>query len=536
MTESLKSFVQRCSDNDELFSSLCTFDEALRKAATNKIIETVRGWLVGLSKEESTNKMRFSIGGIVTLANECPFEDVRQSFSDFLEELKSQMSLPQYYDSSADVTSPYAPSHFVPPSKLAPLKDEDVLKNIQENFVSKGRVSNLLRSMCYFPSYLEKFLKIQNFIIKEETLPLHWINYIAILGASRYQCEYLVVNQQVEFYKNGGDLSWLESISNAPKKIRNLSKLNAILAHQPWQINKKDISELVTGEDSWNIPELVLAITILVTFHSLCGFVQGFGVTLEVDRRGDEYSNQLVSFPGSPEEGEGIPEKQDSTTELFLKLKHPGQYESDSSLDSQTLLDSSKLFEESGMKWAPQEEKISSKIQNLPDYRVYWDSVEMSHVDFDVKSTNYKIFRLLDYNWEEQGYSLIENYYPGLGELLDSIFTETKNLTEYTLFDSKDVDTGPFRQAIWYYVLRLKGMLHDDYEYVQVNHFLNIELKKYIKKVACYPQLVTSSDYAHMGIHLFHSEKAHINFIIMESKRQAELLYALQAIMYYKGE
>jgi len=39
-----------------------------------------------------------------------------------------------------------------------------------------------------------------------------------------------------------------------------------------------------------------------------------------------------------------------------------------------------------------------------------------------------------------------------------------------------------------------------------------------------------------MGIELFDAEKVHINFLILESKKQAELLHALSAIMYFKGE
>jgi len=83
---------------------------------------------------------------------------------------------------------------------------------------------------------------------------------------------------------------------------------------------------------------------------------------------------------------------------------------------------------------------------------------------------------------------------------------------------------------VWYYVLRLKGMIHDDYEYSQVNACLNVTLKKYIKKVACYPELVTKGEYANMGVNLFDYEKAHINYLIMESRAQAELLYVFSAL------
>ena len=62
---------------------------------------------------------------------------------------------------------------------------------------------------------------------------------------------------------------------------------------------------------------------------------------------------------------------------------------------------------------------------------------------------------------------------PEVGDLLDEEFSAILNLTDYSLFKSSEsltesVDTWPFRQSIWYYVLRLSGMSHDDYNYHEV--------------------------------------------------------------------
>lgn len=109
----------------------------------------------------------------------------------------------------------------------------------------------------------------------------------------------------------------------------------------------------------------------------------------------------------------------------------------------------------------------------------YLGQEEVRHVDFDVKSTEYYVFRLQDYNWEEQGCSLVSKFLPEVGEMLDVEFNSILNLTDYSLFNSKEeletdkVDTWPFRQAVWYYVLRLAGMSHDDYNYHEVFFILN---------------------------------------------------------------
>lgn len=58
-------------------------------------------------------------------------------------------------------------------------------------------------------------------------------------------------------------------------------------------------------------------------------------------------------------------------------------------------------------------------------------------------------------------------------------------ISNNSLFHSyrSDLDTTPLRQAIWYYVQRLFGLYKDDYEYRDINTFLNKKIKAFLKKV-----------------------------------------------------
>jgi len=300
-------------------------------------------------------------------------------------------------------------------------------------------------------------------------------------------------------------------------------------------VKPQDIQQLTKGEDAWGVPELVQAVTILVTFHSLAAFASGLGITLELDRRGDvTYKMTPILLTPSAEEIEPDPQGAKNNEELISRMRQftdRSDTESVSSVSSNNAEVTQKLFEESEISWKPKTvQKNSERRKNINDFSHFHGGVEVAHEDYNVKSTEYKTFRLQEFSWEDQGFSLINRYYPGTGELLDELFTETFNLTDSVIFDSTNVDTSPFRQAVWYYVLRLKGMIHDDYEYSQVNACLNVTLKKYIKKVACYPELVTKGEYANMGVNLFDYEKAHINYLIMESRAQAELLYVFSAL------
>jgi sestrin len=77
----------------------------------------------------------------------------------------------------------------------------------------------------------------------------------------------------------------------------------------------------------------------------------------------------------------------------------------------------------------------------------------------------------------------------------------------------------------------LYGIRHDDYDYGEVNQLLERPLKAFIKTVCCYPERITKTDYDNVMREFKHSEKVHVNLMIMEAKLQAELLYGLRTVM-----
>ncbi|KAI9596443.1 Sestrin [Syncephalis fuscata] len=157
---------------------------------------------------------------------------------------------------------------------------------------------------------------------------------------------------------------------------------------------------------------------------------------------------------------------------------------------------------------------------------------ELRHVDFDVKSDEYSVFRLQDYCWEDHGVELVDQFLRGVGDLLDEEFKEALTITDFSFSTQAALlDTWPLRQAIWYYVLRLAGLSHDDYDYAQVNRFLNRRLKQYVKKVACYPEELDARDFVHFGFVLRAEEKCHVNLLVSVARKQAELVYGLYNVM-----
>jgi len=136
-----------------------------------------------------------------------------------------------------------------------------------------------------------------------------------------------------------------------------------------------------------------------------------------------------------------------------------------------------------------------------------------------------QLFRLHDFSWEDHAFSVFGRFYPGIERPLDDLFRETLSMTDFAyatalqrarepgrvraadlmhgaslfsrftvlcprLFMEKNVDTSPFRLAIWYWVLFEKGMVHDDYNYSNWST-LNPKVSNYARLVACRPEDVT---------------------------------------------
>lgn len=74
-------------------------------------------------------------------------------------------------------------------------------------------------------------------------------------------------------------------------------------------------------------------------------------------------------------------------------------------------------------------------------------------------------------------------------------------------------------------------MFHDDYNYQEVNIFLNRACKMFIKKVVCFPDTITANDFSSVGYEFEPDEKVHIALLSVESARQSELLYGLYAVI-----
>lgn len=442
--------------------------------------------------------------------------------------------------------------------------DEELRVIFQQAFLRTGRVTHLTQILAWHRSYLALFDRsLAATMTRDGTLPLQWRSYIAVMGASELRCHYLADLEQYNFIVNNGDGEWIKGLDFLPPKLFRLHELSSLLAHRPWLLTADHIAELLRSDqdDSWSVSELVHAIIVLCQAHSMASIALGVGCAEEVDLAVFGQFGTALEAETAAVEGVDNQESADASScssvdlstidrddDMLLK-----RLKKNSGLDSDTADEEEETGEEQendevneddsygaddGFEIAVDETDHGKATPNITRRRdTLWrfcGGSVMRYSDFDVRSQEYEVLHTEDFSWDEHCFSLVKRYFPGeAGQILEDLFNLTNKLT-YDYFGTRKeecVDTRPYRDAVWYYVHRIFGICHDDYDYRQVNTYLNRPTKIFLKKVACTPWKVRKEDFAHFDHTLSPSEKCHVILLVAEARKQAGLMYGLRAVM-----
>ncbi|NWR60956.1 SESN3 protein, partial [Bucorvus abyssinicus] len=428
-----------------------------------------------------------------------------------------------------------------------------------------GRLEAVTQQMGYHPQYLDSFLKMQHYLMHMDgPLPFDCRHYIAIMAAARHQCRYLVNLHMLQFLRAGGDPQWLRGLDFIPPKLRNLNEINKILAHRPWLITKEHIEKLLKiSEWSWSLAELVHAVVLLAHCHALASFV--FGCGCEQDEGLGGRGSLKPSSPGNQCLCEAT--TGNSCSQELLRINRKRSLDSCMELDSlrecmQRIHVETEGREEMRLLQQDREEgegqgvevgvqggtkhhsdpsaglsllaDTDREVTDATNLECYMQDPDFGYQDFarhDEDQT--QVFRVQDYSWEDHGFSLVNRLYSDIGHLLDEKFRMVDGLQSSAMAKRQGCEPSVFKRGIWNYIHCMFGIRYDDYDYAEVNQLLERMLKVYIKTVTCYPEKTNSEMFDRFWKQFKHSEKVHVNLLILEARMQAELLYALQAITQY---
>ncbi|NXN93634.1 SESN1 protein, partial [Rhinopomastus cyanomelas] len=544
------------------WDGLCSRDAAARAAALDSIGQTVLRSSETIAPVAAVPPLRAADGlplsaardglsavlaRLLMLSKRCPFPDVRE---------KSEAILSRVQELGVRIPRPLGngPSRFIPEKETIQVGNEDAMMHalFAESFATLGRLDNVTLVMVFHPQYLESFLKTQHYLLQMDgPLPLHYRHYIGIMAAARHQCSYLVNLHVNDFLHVGGDPKWLNGLENAPQKLQNLGELNKMLAHRPWLITKEHIEQLLkTEENSWSLAELIHAVVLLTHYHSLASFTFGCGISPEIDCEGGHtfrppsVSNYCMcnitngyhgvdEIHASPAAGIPVSICLKSVCEveaLMEKMKQLQECREEEEASQEEMATRFEREKRESMFVCSSEDEESVPAR---DVSRHFEDTSYGYKDFSRHGMHVPTFRVQDYSWEDHGYSLVNRLYPDVGQLLDEKFHIAYNLTYNTMAMHKDVDTSMLRRAIWNYIHCMFGIRYDDYDYGEINQLLDRSFKVYIKTVVCTPEKTTKRMYDSFWRQFEHSEKVHVNLLLVEARMQAELLYALRAITRY---
>lgn len=363
--------------------------------------------------------------------------------------------------------------------------------------------------------YLDYCYRNQNHLFFGDgplTFPMR--HYIALMGAVVRSDSVLIKCNTDHFLYRGGNPLWLTCLDSVPTKLRNLREVNEILATEPWLLTSAHISKLLSSPEIWSLTELMQALLILVTIHSLSRFSAVYNLlNLEADRS--------LLFPA--------PEEAASASSSYI-----------SSEDSESERNDEEAVECVGIKRSLflsrcDEAGDVGKTPLTPtngEVQGFLEDESMTYHEFREWLTSHKgsYFHFYDYSWQDHGYSIVNRLYMEFGDLLDEEFSVLRNESAALYVTNKSDDAVAYTRALWNYVFQLYGIQLEDYYRNEVKEILSPELKAFIKLIACYPERVHLPTFARFMKDLTPDEKRHANVLVQEALFQVVLLYGLRAI------
>ncbi|XP_028571027.2 sestrin-1-like isoform X3 [Podarcis muralis] len=335
---------------------------------------------------------------------------------------------------------------------------------------TRGCLEAISQQMGYHPQYLDSFLRMQHYLLHMDgPLPFYCRHYIAIM------------------------------------------KL------------------LQIREESWSLAELVHAVVLLAHYHALASFA--FGCGCEQDFPPDGLLK--LTLPGSLcfcEVNNGC------SQDVFHHNRKKSMDSCEEVESLQERVHKLKVENEAreAMRTPEREEACNGEISGPTDISCFIEDPSFGYQDFAQLNENQpQIFCVQDYSWADHGFSLVNRLYTDIGFLLDDKFQKVQKLQSCVLAKRQGCDPATFKRSVWNYVHSMFGIRYDDYDYSEVNQLLEQTLKLYIQTVTCTPEKLDQETFTHFWKQFKHSEKVHMNLLILEARLQAELLYALRAITQY---
>ena len=411
-------------------------------------------------------------------------------------------------------------------------KDSNIpIETLEQNHKSMSRFIYIEHFFLWFNDFLTYYQKTFNTLMGEDgILSQEWKSYIAIMAAATMENKFFMRILEENFLVVGGDETWLiAGLDVLPFKLKALSTINALLAHQPSKISCEEISKL---KRFWNLDELTEALLIMIQIHKMCRIE-------DCCKLWTNFTNRNINNGGSTtSSGKELLNEMEEVTidsitqeELLRKMEEVN-------LDETANENKPFIFNVDSIKQESftsiESSKDSTKIPDSLLDTAFNKHLSQENEKFSVDGPEHNmVCSFLDFNWSDNGSYILQNLYPSGVQSIDEEITYIIELTSNSLGEKPLSCTSQIRRAIIYYIEKLFGYYHEDYNYANINKLLDINGNKYtkfIKNFCFYPNRITAKELKEMTKVFKYEEIMHIILLIGEVKARTQLIYVSKAV------
>ena len=401
--------------------------------------------------------------------------------------------------------------------------EEKKLKDFYEPFFS------------LFPDYYKVFDEfINNVIYKDNdcSFSLKDKLFLGIMGSSTIGCEFLLDDFKRRYAMSFDDQSWVNQglqCKDIPKRIKNISIINNILAHKPWTMDCRNFTVFENGLSTF----LFKSAIILTTAQRFATILNTFKIFIhyDINEEKNKANNEKEENNDQKEENS---EKKGESDKDEEKVKDEMEKENKEELEMMKKkkrksgnLEKHKLIHSINKRIEVKEDEDNkTNTDNKKEiFKKYIYELIVSYSDFNQHAEKY--LYLDDFNWENNAKYFFMNL---AGKDMEYLEKEFKFLEKMILVNEKKTE------AIIKYVMLIFGIRDNDYNYHNNNIFLSVEEKRIIKKIACYPEQIQEFELSTCLSILNKKEFIHLIFIVAATKQKISLNFFAKTFEDFEGE
>ena len=395
-----------------------------------------------------------------------------------------------------------------------------------------------------FPDYYKVFNELINNIIyknNDGSFPLQYKLFYGLMASSTIGCENLLDDFIRIILILGGDKSWIEKglkCENIPEHIKGMATINNILAHKPWIMDWRHFASFKQGLSNF----LFQSAIILTTIQRFASIISGLNLIIHYDNiekekknKKDKDSEQLEKEEVKIKEENNIKkgnkeiddkDKKDEVRKRKKKLKAEIIEEQ----IQKVITSVKKNYTE--IKYENEEEK-KNLINRKEIFQKYMSDLIFSYSDFDPHIEKYLVTE--DFNWKTNAkYYFIDN----AGKEMDYLDKELKtleNLSSKSIGNNFKINIFKLRDAIEKYLTLIFGINDNEYNYHNNNLSMSVEIKRIVKKLACYPEQIREQELASCLEKINKEELVYLILIVTSIKQKISLTFFAKAFDDFKS-